>query len=203
MTDEQAMWRVSRHDDVEAFAELVRRWERPIQGLGVRLTGDPWLGQDLAQDAFARLFARRKSYQPNGTFSTYLWRIAVNLCHDHWRRQKIRMVSWDDDGAETAIWETLPSPEPGPDATAMQAETNESVRRALRCLPETHRLVVVLRHYENLKFREIAQVLGIPEGTVKSRMADALTQLQRLLQQTAKPAKLCQTKIDPVCPTRT
>ena len=86
MTDEQAMWRVRMEDDPHAFAQLVQRWEAPIQRLCCRMLGDSHKGQDLTQDAFSRVFAKRKEYQPSGRFSTFLWRIALNLCYDELRR---------------------------------------------------------------------------------------------------------------------
>src|SRR5690242_378747 len=89
-TDEQAMWRVQMHDDAHAFAQLVGRWEKPIQRLCTRMLGDEHRGEDLAQDTFARLFAKRKEYQPTGRFSTFLWRMALNLCYDELRRIKRR-----------------------------------------------------------------------------------------------------------------
>ena len=93
------------------------------------------------------------------------------------------MESLDDHGQDT--WaETAPSPEVEPDGAASVKERATLVRLALLRLPEAYRTVVVLRHYEDLKFREIAEVLGVPEGTVKSRMAEAMTQLTRILQPT-------------------
>ncbi len=163
ITDEQAMWRVQTQDDEHAFAQLVRRWEVPIQRLCARMTGDLHRAEELAQEAFARVFAKRKDYQPTGRFSTWLWRIAVNLCYDELRRRKRRDA------------------EPAPDVSLLDQERGELVRAALMKLPEAYRTVLVLRHYENMKFREIAAVLDVPEGTVKSRMAEALTQMARLL----------------------
>src|ERR1041384_6662789 len=90
ITDEQAMWRVQTQDDERAFAQLVRRWEGPIQRLATRVTGDAHRGQDLAQETFARVFAKRKDYQPSGRFSTWLWRISLNLCYDELRRRQRR-----------------------------------------------------------------------------------------------------------------
>ncbi len=202
MTDEQAMWRVQRHDDAQAFAQLVSRWEGPIQRLCTRMLGDPHRGEDLTQDTFARLFARRKEYQNTGRFSTFIWRIAVNLCYDELRRRKRRPESpLDDERIEEG--EDLPALsalEPAPDVALLQRERGEIVREAVLQLSEAYRCVVILRHYESLKFREIAEVLGIPEGTVKSRMAEALTQLHRSLChafQEQKPA-LCKTQSRPM-----
>ena len=85
-SDEQMMWRVKLHDDPQAFARLVSRWERPIQRLCARMTGDAHRAEDLAQTAFVRVFARRADWEPAGRFSTFLWRIALNLCYDELRR---------------------------------------------------------------------------------------------------------------------
>ncbi|HVY69669.1 MAG TPA: sigma-70 family RNA polymerase sigma factor [Verrucomicrobiae bacterium] len=182
-SDEQAMWRVQTHDDEAAFATLVRRWEGTIQRLCTRMLGDAHRGQDAAQETFSRLFARRKDYQADGKFSSFLWRVAMNLCYDELRRRKRRAeesLDAEPDGALAPI-ALLEDDEPHPDARLAANEQAEMVRRALLQLPEVYRSVVVLRHYEDLKFREIAEVLEIPEGTVKSRMAEALTLLERLL----------------------
>lgn len=180
--DEQAMWRVQMQDDEQAFAQLVRRWEGPIQRLCIRMIGDAHRGQDLSQEAFARVFAKRKEYQPSGRFSTWLWRIALNLCYDELRRLKRRSESPLDDGGEAfGADEAFVAPEPAPDRSMVEQERGELVRQALMKLPEVYRSVLVMRHYEDLKFREIAEVLDIPEGTVKSRMAEALTQMGRQL----------------------
>src|SRR4051794_37589286 len=84
--DEDLMVRVKAEGDAGAFALLVGRWEEPIRRLCVRMTGDAHRGEDLKQETFARLFAKRAQYQPTGRFSTYLWRIALNICHDELRR---------------------------------------------------------------------------------------------------------------------
>ena len=177
------MWRVQTQDDERAFAQLVRRWEGPIQRLGARMTGDVHRGEDLAQETFARVFAKRKDYQPSGKFSTWLWRIALNLCYDELRRRQRREESSLDGmcGEAVAALEVFVAPEPPPDKSLEDQERSELVRSALMQLSEAYRTVLVLRHYENLKFREIAGVLDVPEGTVKSRMAEALTQMGRLL----------------------
>lgn len=183
ISDEQAMWRVQTQDDESAFAQIVKRWEGPIQRLCTRMTGDTHRGEDLAQEAFARVFARRKEYQPVGRFSTWLWRIALNLCYDELRRRQRRGETQleDESGDVTAADGSFVANELGPHELLVEQERGEMVRRALLRLPETYRTVLVMRHYENLKFREIGDVLEIPEGTVKSRMSEALVQLSRLL----------------------
>lgn len=80
--DEAAMWRVRSHDDADAFARLVARWQGPIRTLCARMTGDVHRGEDLAQETFVRLYARRALYEPTGKFSTFLWRMALNICFE-------------------------------------------------------------------------------------------------------------------------
>lgn len=183
------MCRVKMHDDHEQFARLVQRWERPIRRLCTRMTGDPGRGEDLKQETFLRLFERRKEYQPTGRFSTYLWRIALNLCYDELRRQeRRRQFVRADPGRETEDGPVDCACEaPGPDARTVEQEEGELVRQALLKLPELYRTVIVLRHYENLKLAKIAEILEIPAGTVNSRMAEALTRLSRILGPRLRP----------------
>ena len=185
-SDEQIMWRVRSSDDPEAFAQLVNKWQASIQRLCVRMLGDTHRGEDLAQEAFARLYAKRHQYEPAARFSTYLWRVAMNLCYDELRRLKRRPeTSLDADSLDSdepfSILDAHASVETTPDTEIQSREQAELVREALQKLPEHYRAVVVLRHYEDLKFREIADVLDIPEGTVKSRMAEGLQQLSEIL----------------------
>jgi RNA polymerase sigma-70 factor (ECF subfamily) len=182
-SDEQAMWRVHLQDDPAAFALLVKRWQLPVQRLCERMLADEHRAEDLSQEAFARVFAVRKNYQPASKFSTFLWRITLNLCYDELRhRRRLREIPLEPaDSEEAPLLAVLPAREFSPDEQALRNEQAALVRRALLQLADPYRAVVVLRHYEDLKFREIAEVLEIPEGTVKSRMAEAMTQLHQLL----------------------
>ena len=186
ITDEQAMWRVKMDDDPQAFARLVERWQGPIQRLCIKMLGDAHRAEDLTQEAFARVFARRKDYEPAGRFSTFLWRIALNLCYDELRKIKRRGESSLEGNADERGETDFVADTAGPDLQVVADERAEHVRRALLQIPEPYRVVVVLRHYEGLKFREIGEVLDIPEGTVKSRMVEALNQLSRLLKPLVK-----------------
>ncbi len=196
VSDEQLMWRVKLQDDHQAFTSLMERWQGPIRNLCIRMLGDCHEAEDLCQTAFARVFAARARWEPAAKVSTFLWRIALNLCHDqlrkHRRRGEFSLETLEEDGCEGEP--ALAAEGPGPDS---QLEANESaalVRQALLRLDPIYRETVVLRHYEGLKFCEIAQVLKIPEGTVKSRMAEGLSQLRRLLNN-LKDEPLCKNKI--------
>lgn len=175
---------VKNQDDEHQFARLMKRWDEPIRRLCTRMTGDEHRGEDLKQDTFLRLFQKRKDYQPTGRFSTFLWRIALNLCYDELRRQQRRReFSRDADSEDSEGGFPEDAAEgPAPDMRAAQTEEGELVRQALLKLPEIYRSVLVLRHYEGLKLGKIAEILEIPEGTVNSRMAEALGRLSRLLE---------------------
>ena len=196
-TDEQAMWRVQMHDDNQAFAQLMARWEGPIQRLCIRMLGDQHKAQDLTQEAFAKIYAKRKDFQHGSKFSTFLWRVATNLCLDELRRVKRRrefaILPHASDSHETDLWEELPSDGPAPDHSTAAEEQADLVRKAVAQLPEHYRTVVILRHYEDLKFREIAEILEVPEGTVKSRMSEALSilnlSLKKAFSDSGKPAR--------------
>ena len=186
MTDEQAMWLVQTADDHQAFARLVERWETPIFRLCSRMTGDAHRGEDLKQEAFSRVFARRKRYQPTSKFSTWLWRIALNLCYDELRRKQRSAQRFAEGELDEAPDERadFTSAEPTPFLRLVQHEESELVRKALLKLDEDLRTVLVLRFCEGLKFREIAELLDLAESTVNTRLAMGLTRLTRLLEPT-------------------
>lgn len=198
-TDEQLMWRVHAGDDHAAFGELVERWRERIHALCTRMVGDSALGEDLVQVTFARVYEKRGDYRPSARFSTYLWRVAVNLCHDELRRTRTRAwfgsgaVGVSEEGIEGLAadpLEVLPAGDLAPSAAAADREEGELVRAAVLGLPEPYRTVLVLRHYQDLKLREIAEILEVPEGTVNSRLAEALTRLARVLKPQLQPGPL-------------
>jgi RNA polymerase sigma-70 factor (ECF subfamily) len=182
--DEEAMQRLQTRNDHQAFAQLVERWERPILGLCAKMTGDLSRAEDLKQEAFTRVFTKRQSFQPGMRFSTWLWRIALNLCFDELRRTRRRAESSLEavgDGAELFV-ANLPAEEAAPDVQTAMSEESELVRAGLLQLPETLRAVLVLRFCEELKLREVAEILALPESTVRYRLGEGLTRMTRLLE---------------------
>ena len=180
LSDEKAMARVRDQDDHAAFALLMKRWEGPIRRLCVRMMNDEQRGEDLCQESFAKLFQKRKSYKATAKFSTYFWRVAMNMCYDELRKRK-RQWEQGHQHLDSEGEDGLPVIESTPLHVAAENEEAELVRQAVAKLPETYRSVLILRHYEGLKLREIAEVLEIPSGTVNSRMAEALARLSRTL----------------------
>ncbi len=185
------MWRVQTHDDHSAFTTLVERWESPLRRLAVRMLGDSHRAEDVSQEAFTRVFARRRDFRADARFSTWLWRIALNLCRDELRRRQRRPESSLEmgggldgksvDEGGRGLGDQWVAEAVSPAEQAALSDTSRRVRAALQELPDLYRSVVVLRHYEGLKFSEIAEVLGIPEGTVKSRMVESLARLAKVL----------------------
>jgi RNA polymerase sigma-70 factor (ECF subfamily) len=184
MTDEQAIGRVQQEDDEPAFAQLVARWQQPILRLCSRMMGDAHRGEDLTQETFARVYSGRKDFRPGGRFSTWLWRIALNLCYDELRKRRSRGEGSCEELFEEPVKaaEEPPSDALAPDLQLVAREEGELTREALMRLSEEDRSVLVLRYCEGLKLREVAEVLQLPETTVSSRIAAALGRITRILE---------------------
>lgn len=175
LSDDALMAIVSARGDSTVFGELVGRWQHHIAGLCLRLTGNLQDAEDAAQETFAKIFASRQQFRGDSTFATWAWRIAINAAHDV--RRKSSRLPVDSEFPMTSL---AGSSDPSLDVSELRERT-QTVSDALARLPEELRTVVVLRHYQQLKFREIADVLNIPMGTVCSRMTDALNRLSPLL----------------------
>jgi RNA polymerase sigma-70 factor, ECF subfamily len=182
MTDEQAMWRIQTAEDHSAFVHLLERWEQPILRLCVRMTGNLQQGEDIKQEAFARIFVRRKEYRQGSKFSTLLWRIALNLCYDELRKRRRHGEFSLEERDDAGYASEQASEEPSPDLLLASQEERDLVRCALLRIPESQCAVLVLRYCEGLKLREIAEILEIPETTASSRIAVGLARLTRLLE---------------------
>lgn len=162
--------------------EPVWRLHRPrIWRLVARLAGDTDLADDLTQEVSVRAFQAFADFRGKASASTWLYRIAINVVHRHWERRSLQPVSLD-----TTEVAALPADETaGPEAAALQAELRPVVWAALERLPEELRTTLILQIYEGLKYREIAEVLDIPIGTVKSRLNSAMQRLREELKEYA------------------
>lgn len=165
----------ARSGDRHAYGELVRRHHDGVIRVVYRMCGDPALAEDAAQEAFLRAWLNLSGFKPGTSLRSWLYRIAVNAALDALRRDK-RTV-------EAEIGELdLPDPGQGPEAAYLQKERETAVRTAILSLPEASRSVLVLREYGDLSYREIAASLGIPLGTVMSRLNYARLRLKENLQ---------------------
>jgi RNA polymerase sigma-70 factor (ECF subfamily) len=178
--DEELLLRFRRGDEA-AFEALVRRYERELYGYLRRYLGDDSLAEDVFQNTFLKVYLVRGRYEPGRPVRPWLYTIATRQAIDALRRQG-RHQGARLEGRESAddlgtLLDGLPSPAPGPLDHASAAERRELVRGAVEGLPDFLRQVLVLAYYQGLKYQEIADVLSIPVGTVKSRLHAALVRL--------------------------
>jgi RNA polymerase sigma-70 factor (ECF subfamily) len=167
--------------DETAWEQLVRLHTRHVYALCYRFTGSSAESQDLTQEVFVRVFRTLKSFRSTeGSFGTWLARVTRNLLIDHYRRTRQERVT-------ESIEEQLPTLQQGsaagerPDQALAGREASEILQAALQKLSPDLREAVILRDLQEMEYREIAQVLGIPEGTVKSRINRGRAELGRLL----------------------
>lgn len=185
--EEARLVEACQEGDTTAFNLLVWRWERPLYNFIYKYVGDATLAEDLVQDTFVRMLKSIGRYRHRGAFSTWLYRIAINLCKDHLKRKRVPMVSLHDyyttgSGERIYVQDRVADNRSRTDAGLRADEREELVRRLLSSLPEEQRIVILLKEYQELTFREIAEVLSIPEGTVKSRLYHALRSMRERLE---------------------
>jgi RNA polymerase sigma-70 factor, ECF subfamily len=185
-SDEDLLARFCRGQS-EAFGVLVRRYERELYGYLRRYLGDSDLAEDVFQNTFLQLYIKKGQYEIGRPVRPWLYTIATHQAIDALRRaNRHQTLSLDQnqkelpDGEVRSLLELLETRGPGPLDQAQTEERRERVRVAVDRLPDFLRQVVILAYYQGLKYREIAEILGIPVGTVKSRLHAALVKLQEV-----------------------
>ena len=168
--------------DAEAFGEIVRRWERRIFALNYGMLGREEDARDATQETFLAAFRNLRGFRGEAKVSSWLHRIAVNQCISRQRRSKVRSEAALDDEQEKHASSFITSVSYSPARVAEGRQKTFAVRRAINSLPVELRQVVVMKEFEELTFREIADALDLPLSTVKSRLYTALKQLQMRLQ---------------------
>jgi RNA polymerase sigma-70 factor, ECF subfamily len=168
--------------DADAFGELVRRWERRIFALTYGMLGREEDARDATQETFLAAFRNLRGFRGEAKVSSWLHRIAVNQCISRQRRAKVRSESALEDDPENAAASFAAPLSHSPAHVAEGRQETLAVRRAINSLPIELRQVVVMKEFEELTFREIADTLDLPLSTVKSRLYTALKQLQMRLQ---------------------
>lgn len=178
------MARVAEDDD-RAFPELVRRFQGRVTNLISRILNDRTGSDDLAQEVFVRVFVHRRNYRRGSKFSTWLFTIAANLAKNEIRR-RVRRRNWFSLDALTEVLNDsfiqLADPTENRDVVIEREQLQGEVGKAIAAVPEKYRLALVLRDIEGLAYEEIAEVLGVPGGTVRSRINRARSMLKRRLQ---------------------
>ena len=171
-------------DDERAFTELVRRFQSRVMNLITRVLNDRECSDDLAQEVFVRVFVHRRNYRRGSKFSTWLFTIAANLAKNEIRR-RVRRRNWFSlDALQEMVNDSaiqLADPKEGQDVELQRAQLKQAVGRAIAAVPEKYRVALVLRDIEGFAYEEIAQILRIPGGTVRSRINRARGMLKRKL----------------------
>jgi len=170
--------------DTDSLGVLVARWERPLYCFTYRLLTRPEDARDVCQETFLRVLKKAHRFRKGARFSTWMYQIALNLCRDHMRKKKRWSVLLADapsslDGNTQDLDRFASSQDPSDDVE--RREKREVMSRALRQIPPEQREVLILKEFEGLRFREIAEILGCPESTVKSRMYYGLSGLRTVL----------------------
>ena len=178
---DETLMRHIKDGDMESFESLVKRWECPLLNHCYRLVNNVDLAEDLRQEIFLRVYRAAGTYQPTAKFSTWLYRIATNICLDTLAKQRHRKTIPIDTVSGDLDAKAIAHPVAQPDELAERKEAEQQVRLALERLPEDLRVIVVMRYYDGLKFREIAEILNCPVSTVKSRMAAGMRRLNQML----------------------
>ena len=182
MTDRELVEQAKRGDQ-GAFEQLVLDNQNKVYTLALRLVNDRTAAEDLAQEAFVRAWQGLASFQGGSSFSTWVYRLATNLCIDYLRRQRRRervepVVSLDD--ADSG-WAEPADRDSDPQLVLERSERGRALARGLAKLPDWQRQVLVLRELSGLSYQEISSALDIDLGTVKSRIARARLNLRKIL----------------------
>lgn len=184
MTEEELIVKAQQGDE-DAFAQLLDIHQGKVYGLTLRLTGSPEDAMELTQEAFFNAWRGLPSFKRDSKFSTWLYRLATNVTIDFLRKEKRRRslplspLSMDEDDDQRIL--DIPDHRFTPQSEAERRELQEAVHRGLEKLSDEHRQVLVLRELNGLSYGEIAQVLQIEEGTVKSRISRARLALRKIL----------------------
>ena len=187
-TDEELVAR-SIGGDADSFNQLILRWERPIYALAYRTIGREEDARDVCQETFLRAFRALPGFRGQAKFSSWIYRIALNLCRDWVRRERRTGFVQAPEGVD--LMDLVAAAEPSESIEDLVARKHQiqAVERAMALLPEEQRTAIVLKEYHGLTFQEIADLLGCPLSTVKTRLYQGLSVLRRELAKTGAGPK--------------
>jgi RNA polymerase sigma-70 factor (ECF subfamily) len=172
----------SARGDADSFNQLITRWERPIYALAYRVIGREEDARDVCQETFLRAFRGIAAFKGQAKFSSWLYRIALNLCRDWIRRERRTPVVQAPDGVDLTELVSERGPAESVEDLVSRRDMSRLVARAMLALSEEQRTAVVLKEYQGLTFQEIADLQGCPLSTVKTRLYQGLTLLRRELE---------------------
>jgi RNA polymerase sigma-70 factor, ECF subfamily len=184
-TDEELV-ALSIGGDVESFNQLVLRWERPIFALAYRVIGREEEARDVVQETFLRAFRGIGKFRGQAKFSSWVYRIALNLCRDWIRRERRAPILPTPDGVDVIELAAEQGPVESIEDLVARNDMSKVVAELMTRLPEEQRTAIILKEYHGMTFQEIADLQGVPLSTVKTRLYQGLNVLRRHLQQQGK-----------------
>jgi RNA polymerase sigma-70 factor (ECF subfamily) len=185
-TDEELVAR-SMGGDLDSFNQLVLRWERPIFALAYRVIGREEDARDVCQETFLRAFRALKGFKGQAKFSSWLYRIALNLCRDWIRRERRQPIAQAPEGVDLIELASESTPTESIEELVARRELGRAVARVMAELPDEQRTAIILKEYHGLTFQEIADLLDCPLSTVKTRLYQGLTVLRKQLAREGLP----------------
>ena len=174
---------LSQAGDLDSFNQLVLRWERPIYALAYRVIGREEDARDVAQETFLRAFRALKGFKGQAKFSSWLYRITLNLCRDWIRREKRTPIAQTPEGIDLVELAGEETPSESIEQLIGRRQLGRAVSKAMALLPEEQRTAIILKEYHGLTFQEIAELLDCPLSTVKTRLYQGLSVVRKQLQQ--------------------
>ena len=184
-TDEELV-ALSIGGDVESFNQLVVRWERPIYALAYRVIGREEEARDVVQETFLRAFRGIGNFRGQAKFSSWVYRIALNLCRDWIRRERRTPILPAPEGVDVIELAAEQGPAESIEDLVARNDMSQVVAELMTRLPEEQRTAIILKEYHGMTFQEIADLQGVPLSTVKTRLYQGLSVLRRHLQQQGK-----------------
>ena len=180
MTSDEELVARATAGDHDAFAQLVTRWERPIYALAYRTLRREEEARDVVQDAFLRAYRGLKGFKGEAKFSSWLYRITLNLCRDWMRKERRAPVAQVPEGTDPLdLADQQAAPTESVEDLVARREMSAAVQLAMADLPEEQRTAIMLKEYHGLTFQEIAEMLDCPLSTVKTRLYQGLSVLRR------------------------
>ena len=156
--------------DKQAYAHIINKYKTPLYGTILRMTRNPHDAQDLVQEAFIKVYQQLEKYNGTGSFSSWLYRVAINHCMDGFRKKRYQQSEIDE--------EMVVNPN-HPEVIFLKKEKNRQLERLIATLPEDERLIILLRYMNELSYDEISEMVDIPLSTVRNKLHRAKKKMRK------------------------
>lgn len=181
MIADEVLVKKTQCGDIAAFGELVRRYQDKIYNLTAKMLGTSEDALDASQEIFIKIFRSLPGFDFRSSFSTWLYRVSTNVCLDLLRRRGREQINNLSPGGGNLPEENIRDNRPGPEEMYLEREKIKELKRAVEALPDSYRVALVLHHYQELSYKQVAEVMDLPENTVATRIYRAKMMLREKL----------------------